>query len=64
MASFADIREALRAALAAQFEPDVTVTAYMKRNPSSRHMQVMGPDAIEYDLAMHRGLDRWKVKEH
>ena len=61
MASFAEIREALRAALADVFEPDVTVTAYMKKNPGPRHMQVMGPDQIEYDLAMQRGLDRWTL---
>lgn len=49
------IREGLRVRLA--MIDGVTVSAYMLDSPPDRTLQVMGPDTVEYDQAMARGLD-------
>lgn len=62
MADLADIRVGLAANLAAiQAAEDCTVSAYMLDNPSPPVLMVVGPDTIEYDLALHRGLDHWTI---
>jgi len=39
---------------------NVQISAYMLGNPTPPTLQVMGPDQIDYDLAMQRGLDEWR----
>lgn len=58
-ATLAEIRAGLEARLATI--PDVVTSAYMLDAPPDLTLQVMGPDAVEYDLAMQRGLDRWTM---
>jgi hypothetical protein len=58
-ATLAEIRAGLETALAAI--PGVVTSAYMLENPPDLCLQVMGPDLIEYDQSMHRGLDRWTL---
>jgi hypothetical protein len=55
----AEMREGIRATLAAAFEPDVQVSAYRLDLPQSACMQVIGSDEVEYDQALGRGLDNW-----
>jgi hypothetical protein len=52
----AEIRAGLEARLATI--PNVVTAAYPIDSPPDLTLQVMGQDAIEYDLAMQRGLDR------
>lgn len=58
-ATLAEIRAGLETRLATI--PNVNTAAYMSDSPNDLTLQVMGPDLIEYDLAMHRGLDRWTI---
>ncbi len=58
-ATLAEIRAGLETALATI--PDVVTSAYMLDSPPDLTLQVMGPDLVEYDLAMQRGLDRWTM---
>jgi hypothetical protein len=58
-ATLAEIRAGLQTALDTIPGPDTS--AYMTDSPNDLTLQVMGPDAVEYDLAMQRGLDRWTM---
>lgn len=60
-ATLAQIREGLRANLAAYLEPDVQVSAYMLDNGTYPSVQVNGPDDGTYDLTMQRGLDHMTI---
>lgn len=60
-ATLAQIREGLRAQLASAFSTSAQVLAYQSPSPKVPTIQVMGPDAVEYDEAMARGLDRWTI---
>lgn len=59
--------EQIRVALAANLTTlsgapaNVQVSAYMLGNPQPPTLQVMGPDTIQYDQAMRRGLDYWTL---
>ena len=58
---------AIRAGLAANLNTltgapgNVQVSAYMLSNPTPPTLQVMGPDHIDYDLAMQRGVDELAI---
>jgi hypothetical protein len=56
-ATLAEIRAGLETQLAQI--PNVTTSAYMLDSPPDLTLQVMGPDRINWDLALHRGLDSW-----
>ncbi len=58
-ATLAQIRAGLAAAL--DTIPGCQASAYMLDNPSPPTLQVMGPDAVEYDQAMARGRDNWTI---
>lgn len=55
----AQIREAIRAALAGVFAPTVQVSAYRLEAPMDICMQIIGTSTVEYDQSMQRGLDYW-----
>lgn len=55
MADMAQIREGLRANLAAI--DGCQVSAYILEQPTPPTLMVVGPDEVTYDLSMHRGLD-------
>lgn len=57
MAELADLREALAANLAGV--SGLTRSAYVLSNPTPPCAEIE-PAPVEYDLAMHRGLDRWR----
>lgn len=57
MGKMADLREALAGSLASL--PGVQENAYVLGNPTPPAVEVE-PGLIEYDLAMHRGLDKWR----
>lgn len=57
MADLSDIRAAL-AACFSSLEDDVQVSAYMLEAPTPPAVFVF-PAEIDYDLSMHRGLDKW-----
>lgn len=59
MATLTEIREGLAANLEAI--GGCQVSAYMAEAPLTPGLYVIGPDAIDYDLAMHRGLDHWTI---
>lgn len=59
MADIAAIRAALAANIGAI--PDLQVSPYILANPTPPSAQVV-PAAMEFDLAMHRGLDRLEFK--
>ena len=63
MSGLADIRAGIAANLATlQGAPDnVQISAYMLANPTPPTLQVMGPDEIDYDQAMSRGMDEWRI---
>jgi len=56
-ATIAEIRAGLETRLATI--PNVVTSAYMIDSPPDLTLQVMGPDLVEYDQAMQRGLDEW-----
>lgn len=56
MTDVAALREGLRANLSAI--RGVQVSAYATSQPTPPGVQIL-PPAVEYDLAMARGLDRW-----
>lgn len=58
-ATVAEIRAGIAANLAAVFEPNVTVSAYMLDPVLPPVLQVMGMDSVSYDSSSHRGLDTW-----
>ena len=62
-ADLATIRAGLATNLATlSTAPDqVQISAYLLGNPTPPCLQVMGPDEITWDLAMHRGLDEWTL---
>jgi len=60
-ATLAQIREGLRSQLATAFAATCQVTGYRKDSPRVPSIQVYGPDNVEYDVAMNRGLDRWTI---
>jgi hypothetical protein len=60
-ATLAQIREGLRVKLAAAFAATAQVSGYQLDDPAIPTIQVMGPDAVEYDELMSRGLDRWTI---
>ncbi len=60
-ATLAQIREGLRATLATTFASSAQVSGYQIDNPDVPTIQVMGPDAVDYDTAMRRGLDTWTI---
>ncbi len=56
----------IRAGLATALEDALPTTggqasAYMLDNPSPPTLQVMGPEEVQYDQAMARGLDEWTL---
>lgn len=57
MGKVADLREALAASLSSL--PGVQESAYVLGNPTPPSAEVE-PAPVEYDLAMQRGLDRWR----
>jgi hypothetical protein len=57
-ATLAEIRAGLETALAAI--PDVNTSAYMNDSPNDLTLQVMGPENVDYLLAM-RGLNRFTM---
>ncbi len=59
MSTIADIRAGLETALATI--PGVNTSAYMADSPADLTLQVMGPDLVEYDQTMARGLDRLTI---
>jgi hypothetical protein len=52
---------AVRAGLAANLDaiPDIQVSAYMLSNPTPPAIEIH-PSQTDYDLALKRGLDRWR----
>jgi hypothetical protein len=58
VASLTDIREALADSLSVI--PGLNQSAYLLSNPTPPCAEVQ-PGETEYDLAMHRGLDRWTL---
>jgi hypothetical protein len=62
VADLADIRAGLAANLAAvALVEDCQISPYMLDNPSPPTLMVVGPDVVDFDLAMHRGLDHWTI---
>jgi hypothetical protein len=57
MASLTELREALAANLVSI--PGVQQSAYLLSAPTPPAIEIQ-PDAIEYDLTMRRGTDRWR----
>lgn len=58
-ATAAEIREGIRASLAAVFEPDVQVSAYRLDVPMRETLQIIGTDEVLYDQAMGGQIDNW-----
>lgn len=40
---------------------NVQISPYMLGSPQPPTIQVMGPDEIDYDIAMQRGADEWRI---
>lgn len=61
-ATLAQIRAGIAANLATLTGApgNVQISAYMLGNPTPPTLQVMGPDQIDYDQAMQRGMDEWR----
>lgn len=59
MATLTQIREGLAANLSSI--KGCQISAYPLDDPSPPTLQVNGPDVVEFDLAMRRGLDDWTM---
>jgi hypothetical protein len=62
MATLAEIRAGIAANLAAVFGVTVQTNAYALGNPTPPTIEVIGPEDVEYDQSMARGLDMWTLK--
>jgi hypothetical protein len=58
--TMADVREGIRANLAATYT-DIQVSAYALEAPITPTLQVKGPEDIEYNEAMGRGMGIWTL---
>lgn len=59
MADLSDIREGLRANLAARF-PDAQVSGYLLSSPTAPAFEIeLGDDGVDYHEAMQNGVSAW-----
>ncbi len=60
-ATLAEIRAGIAANLAAVYGVTVQTNAYALGNPTPPTIEVLGPEDVEYDQSLARGLDRWTL---